>query len=183
VQQHSVRDALLAALNLNIFARHADRVRIANIAQMVNVLQAMIVTDKEKMLLTPTYHVFRMYVPFQDATFLPVNFEAGLWTHGSIALPRLDAIAARAADGRLILALTNVDPTRPLQLDTTLAGATIRSATAETLTGERVDSINTFAAPQAVAPRPLQVGVEGGRLQVTLPPKSVSVVVLTTAGP
>ncbi len=73
VQQNSLRDAVLAALNLNIFARHADRVRMANIAQMVNVLQAMILTDKEKMVLTPTYHVFRMYVPFQDATFVPVD--------------------------------------------------------------------------------------------------------------
>ena len=73
VQQNSLRDAILAALNLNIFARHADRVRMANIAQMVNVLQAMILTDKEKMVLTPTYHVFKMYVPFQDATFVPVH--------------------------------------------------------------------------------------------------------------
>ena len=77
VQQNSLRDAVLAALNLNIFARHADRVRMANIAQMVNVLQAMILTDKEKMVLTPTYHVFKMYVPFQDATFVPVTFDAG----------------------------------------------------------------------------------------------------------
>ena len=81
-QQNSQRDAILAALNLNIFARHADRVRMANIAQMVNVLQAMILTDKEKMVLTPTYHVFRMYVPFQDATFVPVSFDAGTYTHG-----------------------------------------------------------------------------------------------------
>ena len=73
-QQNSQRDAIIAALNLNTFARHADRVRVANIAQMINVLQAMIFTDKEKMLLTPTYHVFRMYVPFQDATFLPVTW-------------------------------------------------------------------------------------------------------------
>ena len=67
----------LAALNLNIFARHADRVRGANIAQMINVLQAMIMTDKEKMVLTPTYYVFKMYVPFQDATSVPVTFDAG----------------------------------------------------------------------------------------------------------
>ena len=109
-QQNSLRDAMLAALNLNIFARHADRVRMANIAQMVNVLQAMILTDKEKMVLTPTYHVFRMYVPFQDATFVPVTFNAGFYTHGDIALPRVDAIAAKDASGTLWLALTNVDP-------------------------------------------------------------------------
>ena len=77
VQQNSLRDAILASLNLNIFARHADRVRMANIAQMVNVLQAMILTDKEKMVLTPTYHVFRMYVPFQDATFVPRHVRRG----------------------------------------------------------------------------------------------------------
>ena len=84
VQQNSLRDAILAALNLNIFARHADRVRMANIAQMVNVLQAMIMTDKEKMVLTPTYHVYKMYVPFQDAIFLPVTLDAGTYTHGDI---------------------------------------------------------------------------------------------------
>ena len=113
VQQNSLRDALLAALNLNIFARHADRVRMANIAQMVNVLQAMILTDKEKMVLTPTYHVFKMYVPFQDATFVPVTFDAGTYTHGDITLPRVDAIAAKDAGGKLWLALTNLDPNQP----------------------------------------------------------------------
>ena len=91
-QQNSQRDAVLAALNLNIFARHADRVRMANIAQMVNVLQAMILTDKEKMVLTPTYHVFKMYVPFQDATFVPVTFDAGTYTHDGVTL------AARGRD-------------------------------------------------------------------------------------
>ena len=95
-QQNSQRDAVLAALNLNIFARHADRVRMANIAQMINVLQAMILTDGAKMLLTPTYHVFRMYVPFQDATFLPVQFRSPApGAQGAITLPRIDAIAAR----------------------------------------------------------------------------------------
>ena len=93
-QQNSIRDALIAALNINIFARHADRVRMANIAQMINVLQAMILTDKEKMVLTPTYHVFRMYVPFQDATFVPVAFDAGTYTHGE------DHAAARRCDRR-----------------------------------------------------------------------------------
>src|SRR6185503_10166552 len=94
VQQNSLRDAILASLNLNIFARHADRVRMANIAQMINVLQAMIMTDKEKMVLTPTYYVFKMYVPFQDATFVPMTFDAGTYKQGAITLPRVDAIAA-----------------------------------------------------------------------------------------
>jgi alpha-N-arabinofuranosidase len=99
VQQNSLRDAILAALNLNIFARRADRVRLANIAQMINVLQAMILTDKEKMVLTPTYYVYKMYVPFQDATFVPVTFNASAYTHGDITLPRVDAIAAKDRAG------------------------------------------------------------------------------------
>src|SRR5277367_2859972 len=101
VQQNSVRDAILAALNLNIFARHADRIRMANIAQMINVLQAMILTDKEKMVLTPTYYVYKMYVPFQDATFVPVSFDAGIYTQGDVKLPRVDAIAAKDKAGKL----------------------------------------------------------------------------------
>jgi alpha-L-arabinofuranosidase len=99
VQQNSLRDAILAALNLNIFARHADRVRCANIAQMINVLQAMIITDKEKMVLTPTYYVFKMYVPFQDAKLIPITFDAGWYAHGAVAIPRLDAIAAKDTNG------------------------------------------------------------------------------------
>ena len=96
VQQNSLRDAILAAFNLNIFARHADRVRMTNIAQMINVLQAMIITDKEKMVLTPTYYVYKMYVPFQDATFVPVTFNAGAYTNGSITLPRVPGTCSRA---------------------------------------------------------------------------------------
>ena len=122
LQQNSMRDAVLAALNLNIFARHADRVRMANIAQMINVLQAMILTDKEKMVLTPTYYVFKMYVPFQDATFVPVTFNAGTYTHGDIRLPRVDAIAAKDTDGKLWLEITNLDPNQPVEVEASLVG-------------------------------------------------------------
>src|SRR5688572_10132130 len=152
VQQNSQRDAILAALNLNIFARHAERVRMANIAQMVNVLQAMILTDKEKMVLTPTYHVFKMYVPFQDAAVVPVTFDAGTYTHEGITLPRVDAIAARDAAGKLWLAVTNVDPNRPVTITANVAGLAARAATGQTLTAPKVDSVNTFAAPATVAP-------------------------------
>jgi alpha-N-arabinofuranosidase len=176
VQQNSVRDAVLSALNLNIFARHADRVRMANIAQMVNVLQGMIMTDKEKMILTPTYHVFRMYTPFQDATFVPVVFEAGFYTHGPIALPRVDAIAAKDKAGKVWLAITNVDPVRPVDIDAALSGVVAKAASGETLTGLKVDSVNTFEAPNGVAPKAVPVAVKGGRLSVTLPPMSVTVI-------
>ena len=176
VQQNSVRDAILASLNLNIFARHADRVRMANIAQMINVLQAMILTDKEKMVLTPTYYVFKMYVPFQDATFIPVAFDAGAYTHVSVTLPRVDAIAAKGADGKLLLEITNLDAENPAIIDADLAGITAKSARAETLTGAAVDSVNTFESPAFVAPKPAAVKVQNGKLSLTVEPRSVTVV-------
>ena len=174
-QQNSLRDAILAALNLNIFARHADRVRMANIAQMINVLQAMILTDKEKMVLTPTYHVFKMYVPFQDATFVPVTFDAGTYTHGDVTLPRVDAIAAKDTAGTLWLAVTNLDPNRTADIEVSLAGVTARSAAGQTLTAPAVDSVNTFDAPDTVVPKPVSATVQGGTLRLTLAPKSVTV--------
>jgi len=178
VQQNSLRDAILASLNLNIFARHADRVRMANIAQMINVLQAMIITDKEKMVLTPTYHVFKMYLPFQDATFVPVTFDAGTYTHGDVRLARLDAIAAKDASGKLWLEVTNLDPEEPVEIEAELAGTRVKSATGETLTAPKVDSVNSFEAPNAVVPNPVSAKVQDGRLALKLEPKSVTVVAL-----
>jgi alpha-L-arabinofuranosidase len=176
VQQNSQRDAILTALNINIFARHADRVRMANIAQMINVLQAMILTDKEKMVLTPTYHVYKMYVPFQDATFVPVTFEGGTYTHGDVTLPRVDAIAAKDAAGKLWVEITNVDPNQPLEVDLNLAGLTAKSAAGLTLTAPKVDSVNSFEAPNTVVPKPIAAKAQSGRLTLTLEPKSVTVI-------
>lgn len=172
-QQNSLRDGILAAMNLNIFMRHADRVKITNIAQMINVLQAMILTDGPKMVLTPTYHVYRLYLPFQDATAIPVSFDAGTYTHGAITLPRLDAFAARAKDGTLWLTVTNIDPNNPAEI--ALAG---RSARGEVLTAPKVDSVNSFDAPNAVVPHPIEARGSGGKLVLTLPAKSVAVVAL-----
>jgi alpha-L-arabinofuranosidase len=175
-QQNSLRDAVLAALNLNIFARHADRVRMANIAQMINVLQAMILTDKEKMVLTPTYFVYKMYVPFQDATFIPVTFDAGTYTHDSITLPRIDAIAAKDKSGKLWLAITNVDPNQSVEIEISLAGINAKSAAGETLTAPKVDSVNAFDAPNTVVPKPVSAKAQDGKLTLELAPKSVTVI-------
>jgi len=176
VQQNSIRDAILASINLNIFARHADRVRMANIAQMINVLQAMILTDKEKFVLTPTYYVFKMYVPFQDATFIPIAFDAGTYTHGGISLPRIDALAAKTADGKLLLEITNLDAENPVTIDADMPGITATAASAETLTGAAVDSINTFASPNTVVPKPAAVKIQDGKLLLTVAPRSVTIV-------
>jgi len=176
MQQNSLRDAVLAALNLNIFARHADRVRGANIAQMINVLQAMILTDKEKMVLTPSYYVFKMYVPFQDATFVPVMFDAGTYKHENVSLPRIDAIAAKDSRGKLWLEITNIDPNQSAEIDLSIAGMNAKSAAGQTLTAPKVDSINTFNAPNAVVPKPTSAMAENGKLTLTVEPKSVTVI-------
>src|SRR5689334_8091769 len=178
IQQNSLRDAILAALNLNIFARHGDRVRMANIAQMINVLQAMIMTDKEKMVLTPTYHVFRMYVPFQDATFIPVTFNAGTYTNSGITLPRVDAIAAIDVTGKLWLELTNVDPNEFVEIEVNVPGLNANKGYGETLTAPTVDSVNTFAAPNTVTPKPITAKIQNSKLIIKLDPKSVTVVSL-----
>ena len=175
VQQNSMRDAILAALNLNIFSRHADRVRMANIAQMINVLQAMIMTDKEKMVLTPSYYVYKLYLPFQDATFVPVDFNAGVYAHGEISLPRLDAIAAKDSSGKLWLEITNLDPNRSTDIEVTLAGLAPKKAVGQTLTAPKVDSVNTFESPNAVVPKPISGKVEGGTITLKLEPRSVTV--------
>ena len=175
-QQNSLRDGIAAALNLNIFARHADRVRMTNIAQMVNVLQSMILTDGSKMVLTPTYHVYRLYVPFQDAQLLPVTFNAGEYVFGPVRLPKVDAIAARARDGKVWLSLSNLDPNNPADVTANVSGVAATAAIGEVLTGERVDSINTFEAPRAVSPQPFSARATGGSLVLHLPPHSVTVV-------
>ena len=176
VQQNSIRDAILASLNLNIFARHADRVHMANVAQMINVLQAMILTDKAKFVLTPTYYVFKMYVPFQDSISVPVTFDAGTYMDGGVSLPRVDAIAARGADGKLLLEITNLDSENSAIIDADLAGITAKSASAETLTGAAVDSVNTFESPNAVVPKAAAAKVKNGKLSLTVGPRSVTVV-------
>ena len=176
-QQNSQRDALIAALNLNIFIRHAERVRGANVAQMVNVLQAMILTSDRGIVLTPSYHAFRLYIPFQDAQRLPLAFEPGEVRVGDVRLPRLDAVAARGRDGRVWLSLVNLDPQRPLAVS--LGGqAVAASARGEVLAAPRFDSVNSFEQPQRVVPRPVAVRAVDGRLTVTLPPASLSVLAL-----
>lgn len=175
IQQNSQRDAILAALNFNIFARHADRVHGANIAQMINVLQAVIHTEDEKMVLTPTFHAFRMYVPFQDAIRLPINFDAGNYQIENINLPRLDAIAAKGKDGNIYVAITNIDPNNTASIDLPFDGYSIDSVTGETLYAPAIDAINTFENPDNVSPKVINASVSGTNVSVTVQPQSLTV--------
>ncbi|HWA91443.1 MAG TPA: alpha-L-arabinofuranosidase C-terminal domain-containing protein [Rhizomicrobium sp.] len=178
-QQNTLRDAVVAALNFNIFHAHADRVRMTNIAQMVNVLQAMILTRGPQMVLTPTYHVFRMFKPFQDATFLPADLQAPAYQLGGVSVPAVSLSAARTADGKIVVALVNLDPGKAITVSAAIPGANAQSASGEILTASAMDARNTFDAPDAVHPAPFAgASLAGGRLSLTLPAKSVVVLTL-----
>jgi alpha-N-arabinofuranosidase len=177
-QQNTLRDAHVAALSLNIFHRHTERVRMTAIAQMVNVLQAMILTDKEKMVLTPTYHVFEMYIPFQGATPLKAEVQTPEYKTGTWTLPAVDVSAARGADGRLYVALVNVDPTRSATVTTNLSGAKAKEVSGRILTAPAMDARNTFDRPTAVQPASFKGSRKGDAFVWQLPAKSVAVVAL-----
>ena len=177
-QQNSMRDAIVAALNFNIFARHADRVRGANIAQMVNVLQALILTKDDDIVLTPTYHIHKMYLPMQDATFVPVTFDAGEYRRGELMMPGADAIAFRDTAGRLHVALVNLDPNVAKTVTLDLGDARVSRASGQVLTAANVNSLNTFDAPDNVVPRAIAGRVNGSRVTVEMPGKSVAVLAL-----
>ena len=178
-QQNSQRDAVIAALDIDIFVRQADRVRMANIAQMVNVLQAMILTRGNKMILTPTYHVFRMYVPFQDATSVPLSFDPDTYVPGDIKLPRVDAVAARDKNGKLWVAVTNADAVRPLTIQIIADGEHMLAASGQTLAAPRIDSVNTFDAPNTVAPQAIAAPAAAGKITLRVAPASVTVVAVS----
>jgi alpha-N-arabinofuranosidase len=179
-QQNTLRDALAAALNLHIFQRHADRVVMANIAQTVNVLQAMILTDREKMLRTPTYWVFEMFKVHQGGTVLPVEVTSPDYVFGDRKIPALSASATRASDGRTIyVSLVNTDPRQMFALKVALAGIAPTSATGRVLTAQSMQAHNTFVAPDAVKPVALGgVTLAGGALELRVPAMSVVIVEL-----
>ena len=178
-QQNGIRDALVAGINLNIFNRHSDRVQMANIAQMVNVLQSMILTDKEKMVLTPTYYVFEMYKVHQGATLIPVEMKAPEYRMGQASIPSLHASASRDVAGKLHISIVNLDPNRAAQVSTRITGTTPKNITGRVLTAAAMNTVNTFDKPDAVRPMPFtDFKVQSDQIILNLPSKSVVVLEL-----
>ncbi len=179
-QQNTLRDALVAALNFHVFQRHADRVVMANIAQTVNVLQAMILTDQEKMLRTPTYWVFEMLKVHQGGTFLPLELQSPDYTFGPEKIPMVSASATRAADRSAVhLSLANTSPSQAVTLSVKLAGFTPRAVAGRVLTAPAINAHNTFAAPNTVQPAAFGgASLKGETLDLALPAKSVVVLTL-----
>lgn len=178
-QQNTLRDALVAGMTLNILNQHGERVRIANIAQTVNVLQSMILTQDEDMLVTPTYHVFGMYKVHHDAELLPVSVDCVDYAYGEETLPAISASASRDAQGQVHLSLCNLDPHRSLSLSCEIRGAAMTEVDGQVLTAEAMQAHNTFEQPDAVKPCSFDgAKIEGERLSVNLPSKSVVVLSL-----
>ena len=175
-QQNTLRDAVVAAATLNIFHKHAERVRLTAIAQMVNVLQAMILTDKEKVILTPTYWVYDLYQPFQGATQLPVEVTTPVYAVGGSSVPAVSASAGRDAAGVVHVALVNLDPNKAARVAVTLSGVTGRTVSGRVLTAAAMNAFNTFDRPDAVKPAPFRgASIRDGMLNVDLPAKAVVV--------
>ncbi len=173
-QQNSMRDALIAGTTLNIFNNHADRVKMANLAQIVNVLQAVILTEGNKMLLTPTYHVFDMYKVHQDAHSLVVKFNSPDYTYGDGRIPAFNVSASRDSLGSVHISLVNLDANKSLTVRTSLQGLPSKSIEGQLLTSPKVNDINTFQQPDKVHIVPFTgARKEGGQLVVTMPPKSL----------
>lgn len=172
-QQNTLRDALVAGVNLNLFNQHCDRITMANIAQTVNVLQAMVLTDGPKMCLTPTYHAFEMYKPHQGARLVPVTLEGHHYTMGKTSVPMLHASASLDSASRLHVSVVNIDPNHGAKL--TLSKMT-GNVTARVLTAPLMNAHNDCSQPNRIAPETFTDFVAtDGTLTVNLPPKSLIV--------
>ena len=173
-QENTLRDAVVAGINLNIFNTHADRVRMANIAQMVNVLQAMILTDKEKIVLTPTYYVFKMYRVHQGATLIPIEINSPDYKLDQSSVPSLSASVSRDKDGKLHVSIVNLDPNKAADVSTTINGATVKAVSGEVLTSSVMNAMNTFDKPNTIRPTSFTgYTLQGSQLTLSIPAKSV----------
>ena len=175
-QQNTMRDAMIAGATLNIFNNHADRVKMANLAQAVNVLQAVILTDEEKLLLTPTYYVMKMYKVHQDAKLIPLGFESPSYTHGEESLPALSASASEDANGNIHFSLVNIDASKEHIMEIDVEALGIKKVNGEVLQSANLQDYNSFENPDNVVPSDFKnYKLKKGKLTVTVPPFSVVV--------
>ncbi|MEJ2005064.1 MAG: alpha-L-arabinofuranosidase C-terminal domain-containing protein [Cyclobacteriaceae bacterium] len=146
-QQNTMRDAMIAGVTLNIFNNHAERVKMANLAQTINVLQAVILTDEEKMLLTPTYHVMKMYNVHQDATLLPVMFDNVNYEYEGQSLPAISISASRDEGGKVHISMVNIDMNESHSVSLNLRGADLKNASASILTSQPGPDYRMYYGP------------------------------------
>jgi alpha-N-arabinofuranosidase len=178
-QQNTMRDAMISGVTLNIFNNHADRVRMANLAQTINVLQAVILTNKEKIILTPTYHVMEMYNVHQNATLLPISLSSENYNLGGKGLPSLSASASKDSAGLIHVSITNINAEKPESVSISLEGANCKKVTGRILTAAKLQDHNTFNDPDKIVPQSFSGAVlKDNVINVTIPPFSVVVLEL-----
>jgi alpha-N-arabinofuranosidase len=174
-QQNTIRDAMIAGMVLNIFNNHADRVRGANLAQMVNVLQAVILTEGEKMLLTPTYHVMKMYNVHQDALLVPLEIDSPKYAFEGKSIPAVSA-SASTKDGQMNISLTNVDYSKSHEISIKILGGKYTKLSGQILTSGSVQDMNAFENPDKITTKEFKnAKLENGVLKLTIPAHSVVV--------
>jgi len=179
-QQNTLRDALTAAIHLNIFNQHAERVKVANLAQMVNVLQSVILTKDDKMVLTPTYHVFRMFRVHQEAQLLKTDLRCEDYSFGDRRIPAVSASASVDKDGKVHISLANLNPNKSIVVTCPVIGETYKQITGEVLTADAINAHNTFEAVDKVKPAAFTgFNYKEGVVTVKMPAKSVVVLELT----
>ena len=173
-QQNTMRDAMVAALSLNLFHTFTDRVKMTNIAQIANVLQSMVLTRGDRMVLTPTYYVFRMYVPHQGARLVPAEVDTPVrHTTDERTVPMVSATAS-TKDGATTISLVNTDLKEEAEVSVDLAGIKGSVSGAEILTASTANAFNDFGKPQQVAPAPFKgAKMSGGVLKAKLPPLAI----------
>ena len=175
-QQNTMRDAMIAGMNLNIFNNHSDRVKMANLAQAVNVLQAVILTDEEKMILTPTYHVMNMYKVHQDATLIPLSFDSPMYTFKEESLPALTISASKDENEKVHISFTNIDTKNGNMVSIDLNEFGLKNMTGSLLSSKTLQDHNTFENPNKIVPKEFNDFIfKKGMLVVTIPPFSVLV--------
>lgn len=173
-QQNTLRDALLAAMTMNIFNKHSDRIRMANIAQMVNVLQAMILTKEDKMVLTPTYYIYKMYKVHQDAENLPVEIDSPVYSYGTKNMEALSVSASKDSSGKIHVSIVNVDPENDIKANINLKGGRGKSVKGVILTSDNLNDHNTFEDNDKVMLEDFAgAKIKGDLLSVKIPAKSV----------
>jgi alpha-N-arabinofuranosidase len=123
---------------------------MTNIAQTVNVLQAVILTDKEKMLLTPTYWVYYLYKVHQDATLLPISFSGNKYELNGKKLDAVSVSASKDASGKIHITLINIDPNRAQTIETELRGVAAKKISGKILTSAKINDYNSFDKPNTV---------------------------------
>ncbi|MEQ9441426.1 MAG: alpha-L-arabinofuranosidase C-terminal domain-containing protein [Cyclobacteriaceae bacterium] len=175
-QQNTMRDAMIAGATLNIFHNHARRVKMANLAQAINVLQAVILTDEEKMLLTPTYHVMKMYNVHQDATLLPIDLSNVTYEHNGEQLPAISASASQDSTGAIHISLVNIHASEAQEVDISLLGTEIAEVSGTILTSGNLQDHNSFESPEAIVTEEFDdFRKRKEQMTVNIPPFSVVV--------